>query len=360
MNNKPALKPVGKVQTVLGLIEAEDLGVTLTHEHCILDNSVWFIEPSRTSERLMARQPVSLENLWWVRYHPFSNLDNIQNLDEEMAISELSYFKQAGGVTVTDMSNIGYARDPLALASISRATGLNIIMGTGYYVEATYPSTWEPDEEKLAQGIVHDITAGVGDTGLRAGVMGQLGISWPMTEKEKITLRAEVRAQKLTGVAMKVSPGRSPDSAFEAIEVLKSAKADLSRVSIDHIDRTVRVHDTRVKLARTGCYLEYTLTGFEGWYPHRVVLAEGDPRKGHMPNDGDRVDEIMALIDEGFLNQVLLSMDISLKTLLRRYGGPGYAHILNNVVPLMRYKGMPEEHIHALLVENPNRFLQIT
>lgn len=350
-------KPVGKVQTVLGLIDAEDLGITLTHEHCLLDNSVWLLKPTRTSERIFVHQPVSLENLWWVRYHPFSNLDNVQLLDVELTISELTRFRRASGGTVVDMSNIGYSRDPLALASISRATGLNIIMGTGYYVEATYPPEWVPDEGKIIDQIVRDITVGVGNTGIRAGVMGQLGIVWPMTEKEKLTLRAEARAQKLTGVAMKISLGRSPDSAFEAIEVLERAGADLSRVSFDHVDRTIRVHETRVKLAKTGCYLEYSLFGLEGWYPHRIVLSEENPKRGHVPNDGDRIDEIMALIEEGFLNQILISHDHAWKTHLCRYGGPGYAHILHNVVPLMREKGMPEEHIRTLLVENPKQFL---
>ena len=77
-----------------------------------------------------------------------------------------------------------------------------------------------------------------------------------------------------------------------------------------------------------------------------------------MPNDAGRVNDIMALIDEGFLNQILISHDHCMKHRLWHYGGPGYSHILDNVVPLMREKGMPEEHIYTLLVENPRRLLQ--
>lgn len=353
-------KPAGKVQTVLGLIEAEDLGITLTHEHCLIDARCLYIEPSSTSERAFAYQPVSLENLWWVRYHPYSNLDNLQLYDEELAISELSYFKRAGGSTVVDMSNIGLGRDPLALTRISKATGLNIILGTGYYVEESQSPGWQADEEKITEEIVRDVTVGVGNTGVRAGVMGQLGMSLPMTDNEKVALRAAARAQKLTGVAMKICTGRSPNAAFEAIELLNAVGADLSRISFDHLDRTIRVHETLVKLAKTGCYLEYTLFGFEGWYPCRIVLSEENPVSGHIPNDADRIDEIKALIGEGFLKQILISQDHCWKTHLRRYGGPGHAHMLQNVVPLMREKGMPEEHIHTLLVENPKRLLQIT
>jgi phosphotriesterase-related protein len=353
-------RPVGKVQTVLGLIDADKLGMTLTHEHCFLDNSVLLLEPENICEKPFVDQPVSFENLWWVRYHPFSNRDNLRFLDEDLTVHELSRFKQAGGGAIVDMSNIGYSRDPLALASVSRSTGLNIVMGTGYYIEATYPPEWAPDEEKITRQIVHDITIGAGNTGIRAGVMGQLGLSWPMTENEKLTLRGEARAQKITGVAMKIASGRSPDSPFEAIEVLNGAGGDLRRISFDHIDKTIRRHETRVKLAKTGCFLEYSLFGFEGWWPHRIVLSEENPKRADIPNDAERVDEIMALIEEGFLGQLLVSHDHAWKTHLCRYGGPGYAHLLDNVVPLMQEKGMPEEHILALVVENPKRFLQIS
>ena len=138
-----------------------------------------------------------------------------------------------------------------------------------------------------------------------------------------------------------------------------SVGVDLSRVSIDHIDKTFRRHETRIRIARAGCYLEYSLFGFEGWWPLRIVESEENPKRADIINDAARIDEIMALIDEGFLNQLLVSHDHAWKTHLCRYGGPGYAHLLNNVVPLMREKGMPEEHIHALLVDNPKRFLQV-
>jgi len=348
----------GKVQTVLGTIDAEDLGVTLPHEHFLVDTAVRFREPKVPSEKFMAHQPVTMQNLGWIHYHPTSNLDNLQLLDEKVATSEASRYKIAGGDSVVDMTNIGLGRDPLALARISRATGLNIIMGSGYYVKETIPSEIKLTEEIITEEIVHDITVGVDNTGIRAGIIGEVGTEWPIRDIEKMSLRASAHAQKQTGAPMNIHCGNSPACPFEIIEVLDKAGADISRVVMSHIDIRIFDHDTRVQLAKAGCYLEYDCFSFEGWYQRRMVLSEDNPIKCDIPNDAERINQIMALINEGFVNQILISHDHCLKYRLWHYGGPGYAHILENVVPLMREKGMSEEHINTILIDNPKRLLQ--
>lgn len=350
---------VGKAQTVLGIIEADDLGIVLPHEHCLIDMSVWFQEPTAASEKVIASQSVGPENLWYVRYHPYSCRDNVQLLDEQLAIEELKRFKLHGGSTVVDVTNIGIGRDPLALTRISRATGLHIIMGSGYYVEKAQPTGIDMSEEMIAEDIVHDITIGVGNTGIRAGLIGEIGImGWPMQESERKSLRAAALAQKETGAPINVHPGNSPNSPLEVIEVLSSAGANISHVIMSHVERALPLHKDRVELAKTGCYLEWDTFSMEGWYPRRMVLSEDNPKKTDLPNDSQRVDQIADLIDEGFLNQILISHDHCIKHRLCRYGGPGYAHILQNVVPLlMREKGMPEEHINTLLLDNPKRIM---
>ena len=355
-------KLVGKAQTVLEAIDPGDLGITLTHEHCLIDMLFWFMEPSTATGKLVARQPLSYENLWFVRYHPFSNRDNVQLLDEGEAINELLYFKRAGGSSVVDMTNNGIGRDPLALARISRATGLNIIMGSGYYVRQIGAAGTMPTEEMVTEEIVRDITVGVGDTGIKAGVIGEIGTEWPMEEIDKIAVRAAAHAQKETGAPMTIHPGHSPNCPFEIIELLDKAGADLNRVVISHIESRLpgyQNHDARVRLAKTGCYIAYDTFSFEGWMPEhiRMVLSEDNPVKADMPNDAARINEIMVLVKEGFLNQILISHDHCWKSRLCRYGGPGYAHILDNVVPLMQQKGMTQEQIHTILIENPRRLL---
>ena len=349
----------GKVQTVLGLISPGDLGVTLPHEHCLVDASVWFEEPKVSNEKVLAYQPVSLETLGWIRYHPSNNLDNISLSDEEVAIKETLRYKYAGGNSLVDLTPIGLGRDPVALTRISRATGLNIIMGTGYYVRKAVPKEVELTEGFLADVMIRDILEGAGNTGIRAGIIGELGMEWPTGDWEKMALRAAAIAQKQTGAAINVHLGRSPNSPFDVIKILSKAGADISRVVLSHIERTVFVHDKLVELAKTGCYLEYDTFSIEGVGELvRMVLSEENPVKMCWPSDAQRIDQIISLINEGFLNQILISSDMCRKHRLWSYGGPGYAHILENVVPMMRERGMVEEHIHTLLVENPKRVLQ--
>lgn len=348
---------IGRVQTVLGLIEPEELGPTLTHEHCFIDNAPLAPEPTDEAAREYHNQPVSRENLWWVRYHPFGNLDNIRLLDEDLITSELVRLKAAGGGAVVDMTTMGYGQDPQGLVRLSQATGLHIVMGAGCYIESTYPPDIVLDEDWLTERFVGQITAGEG--GVRAGVLGQLGFSWPPRENERMVLRAAGRAQTMTGVALKVASGASPKLAFEALEILTGVGVEPDRISIDHVDKTFRLPETRLRLAETGCWIEYSLFGFEGWWPLRIVESEETGRKASIPSDAQRVDELIALIEAGYLDRLLVSHDHAWKTGLCRYGGPGYAHLLNNVVPLMRHKGMPEEHIQTLLVDNPGRFLRI-
>ena len=351
---------IGKVQTVLGPIDATELGITLHHEHFLVSSAVRFRAPEEASQRALALQPVSLENLGWIRYHPQSNLDNLQFLDEGLAVEEGLRFKRAGGSSVVDMTNIGIGRDPLALARISRGTGLNIVMGSGYYTEATIPQQMKPEltEDRMVETIVRDITEGVGKTGIRSGIIGEIGTEWPMSDFERMSLRAAARAQMETGAPINVHTGTSPSSPFEIVKVLEAAGADLTRVGISHVDSRIFDRGIAADLARTGVYLGYDSFSLEGWYERRTVLSEANPVKCDVPNDAWRLNDILALIADGFLSQVLISHDLCMKHRLWKWGGPGYAHILDNVVPLMHQRGFTQEQIDTILVQNPKRLMQ--
>ena len=173
-----------------------------------------------------------------------------------------------------------------------------------------------------------------------------------------MSLRAAARAQKETGAPINVHTGTSPASPFEIVKELEAAGADLSRVGISHVDSRIFDHGIAASLARTGVYLGYDSFSLEGWYERRTVLSEENPEKCDVPNDAGRLNEILALIADGFINQVLISHDLCMKHRLWKWGGPGYAHILENVVPLMREKGFSEEQVRAILVENPRRLMQ--
>ena len=344
---------VRKAQTVLGAIDAANLGVTLPHEHLWCDAKCTFIEPSEANEKALAYKPVSLENLSWLRYQPGKNIDNVSLLNEQVAINEAMLFKQTGGNTIVDVTPCNIDRNPKALASISRATGLNVIMGSGYYTAPSHSSEISSkSEEDIAEEIVRDITVGVGDSGIRAGIIGEIGGSWPLQDSERKVMRAATRAQRLTGAPVTIHPGFSPKSPFEIVEVLANAGADLNRVIISHLDVRIRDHRELCRLAETGCYIEYDAFAQEG---QAALFPTSDVFDA--PNDVQRIYEIRQMIDEGYLNQILISHDICQKTQLVCYGGWGYAHISNYMVPMMLSRGITKEQINAIMVENPKRLL---
>ena len=342
----------GKAQTVLGIVESADLGITLAHEHVLMDGSALYAEPAASSEKGRAFRPVDWDVLSWLRYHPFENIDNLRLLDEELMTREVALFAAAGGRTVVDQGNIGLGRDPDALARISRVTGLNIIMGSGYYtVNSLKPDVLSKSVDEIADEIIQDITEGVGLARIPAGLIGEIGTSWPMHDFEKKSLLAAVKAQKATGAPINVHPGRHPEGPMAAARILDDAGADMTRVAFSHIDGRVRTREGRLELAKLGCYLEYDLFGYEGHFPS---FPGTDPID--LPNDTTRIYEVRDLMEAGYLDQVLFSHDIVCKTKLVAYGGWGYAHISNYVVPMMLKRGISQDVIDTIMVVNPARF----
>jgi phosphotriesterase-related protein len=345
----PGPGPSGQAQTVLGPIAGEAMGITLPHEHLLIDFEVMFREPANGAERGLARQPVGLANLGWVRHNFSSNLDNLQLLDEAVARDEALLFKHAGGQTFVDPTNRGLARDPLALARVARATGLNIIMGSGYYVAAAHP----PDMDRrtaddIARELVTDLTEGVDGTGVRAGFIGEIGTTWPWTDNEKKVVRAAVAAQRETGAALMIHPGRHERLPLAIVDFIRKEGADLGRTIMCHIERTIADPAVLLELAATGVRLEYDLFGLEtSYYPYNPAFD--------MPNDGERMRQILFLIDRGHLGQILMSHDIAYKHCLTRWGGFGYHHLLVNVIPRLRAKGADDKVVQTLLIDNPRR-----
>jgi phosphotriesterase-related protein len=339
----------GQAQTVLGPIAGEAMGITLPHEHLLIDFEVMFREPANGSERGLARQPVSLANLGWVRHNFSSNLDNLQLLDERVARDEALLFKHAGGQTFVDPTNRGLARDPLALARVARATGLNIIMGSGYYVAAAHPPDMDRrSADDLTRELVTDLTEGVDGTGVRAGFIGEIGTTWPWTDNEKKVLRAAVAAQRETGAALMIHPGRHERLPLAIVELIRKEGADLARTIMCHVERTIADPGVLLELAATSVRLEYDLFGLEtSYYPYNPAFD--------MPNDGERMRQILFLIERGHLGQILMSHDIAYKHCLTKWGGFGYHHLLVNVIPRLRAKGADDKIVQTLLIDNPRR-----
>jgi phosphotriesterase-related protein len=129
------------------------------------------------------------------------------------------------------------------------------------------------------------------------------------------------------------------------------AGADLARVIVSHVDRTLFSIDDMQRVADTGVVLEFDFFGIESaYYP----FADVD-----LPNDGQRVRSIGELVRRGYVAQIVVSQDICTRTRLRRYGGHGYAHLLENAVPLMRRRGLGDDDIDQIIVRTPRRLLTL-
>ena len=205
-------------------------------------------------------------------------------------------------------------------------------------------------EEEIVEEIVSEILVGFENTGIRAGIIGEIGCSSPLQEREKKSLRAAARAQQRSGAGITIHPGRHESSPMEIIRILEAAGADPSRVIMGHIDRTGYLPATVREFAKTGCYIEYDLFGSNPFYPLRFGVFK-------RPCDRERIEQIKDLIDDGYLNRILLSQDVCLKTKLVKYGGTGYGHILCNILPQMRAREITDVQIHTMMVENPRRLL---
>ncbi len=340
----------GLIQTVLGPVPPSELGPTTTHEHLYIDFSFMYRPAQDTPSPNLADVPITLENLGWIRRNYYSNRANLQLMDLDTTIEEVRRYSDVGGGAIVDATTAQIGRKPDALVRISRESGVHIIMGTGFYVGATHPEDMdERSVEDLAREIIGDIVEGVDDSGIKAGVIGEVGCTWPLTPNERKSLLAAAIAQGETGAAILVHPGRHPDAPLEILELLSNGGADISRVIMGHLDRTVFEFGALQGIAASGCYLEWDLFGNEGsYYP----LAELD-----MPSDAQRLDFIQRAADAGYADRIVMGHDIATKHRLVRYGGHGYGHILENIVPKMRRKGFSEDTIRAITVENPARIL---
>lgn len=300
----------GKVTTVLGEIEAEDVGITLTHDHILVDG-------------------------WGLRQLYEAILD-----DEQIALAELVRFREAGGRTICDPTNIGLGRDPEALARLSRASGVNIVMGAGWYREMVYPPEITTTSTAiLADILVREVTEGVDGTGIRPGFIGEIG-----TERGHITphaervFRAAGRAHVRTGVPILTHTTHWGELALEQLDLLAEEGVRPEAVIISHLgDRKGVEH--MLPIADRGAWINIDNLAFiNGYAPLEF-----------------RIDNIVEMCRRGLAERVMLSNDICELGQLAAYGGVGYDNVITNVIPLLKLRGVPDVDIHQMTVVNPGQ-----
>ncbi len=296
------------IQTVLGEISPAELGFVLPHEHVFLDV-----------------------------YEITMNSHLILN-DPRVARYELAFFREEGGDTIVDQTVAGLHPDPVALRQVAEDVGINIIAGTGFYWEKFHPP-WLRDmsDGDIVDLLIGDLTKGFAGTDIRAGIIGEIGTHHRrISPAEERVIRACAIAQRETGVPISTH-ALFTRIGLEQARLFEEAGADLDKLVIGHVDTTPDV-DYHTELLRAGVWIAYD------------AIGQLDKQ-----SDEKRADAVVQLIEDGHRDRLLLSSDVGKRGALRSYGGPGYDHVITGFLPLLRRRGIGEEDIRALTVDNPRR-----
>lgn len=337
----------GQVMTVRGPVAATDLGITLMHEHLLNDCRCWWNKPQDKRRSNLACEPVNPGILGELRMDPFVNLDNCRLDDERLAVAELMPAADLGCRTLVDPTCRGIGRDARALVRIAEGSGLNIIMGGGYYLQASHPPELSRmDADAIADEILRDAHEGVEGSGVRIGLIGEIGISADFTAAEEKSLRGAARAARRSGLPLMVHLPGWFRVAHRVLDITEAEGADPAHTVLCHMNPSFADADYQMSLARRGAFIEYDMIGMDFFYADQGVQC---------PSDEDNARAIAGLIEAGFVGNILLSQDVFLKMMLTRYGGFGYAYLLRHFVPRLKRHGVGQKAVDAMLVDNPRR-----
>jgi predicted metal-dependent phosphotriesterase family hydrolase len=296
--------------TVLGPVAVGELGHVQVHEHLLLDSN---------------RAPF------------VGDLDKLLN-HRDLAVAELAHYEQAGGGTLVEVTTPDLGRDAPGLRQIALESGVHIVMGCGFYREPYYPEWIDSvSTGELARYLVDEIAFGVDETGIRPGVIGEIGShrSWVSAREERV-FRAAGRAQRVTGLGLMTHT--PPGAAAQHLALLGEEGADLRRIAVGHADTWLDL-DYHRQILEQGCFVSFDHIGMR-IYP-----------------DDWRARHLVALLHEGYTSQILLSTDIYSRSRLKAWGGDGYPCLIETFLPRLRELAVSDDMIHEITIVNPARFL---
>ena len=308
------------VMTVAGPVPASELGFTLPHEHtrCVL----WHIP-----------------NRW--DYWELSG-------EEELILPELARFRDAGGTCLADLTLREIGRDPARLRRLAEASGLAIVMGCGWYRQSYYPVEALIDRrsvQSLADELVREFEEGADGTGVRPGIIGEIGCDKPwLSAQEERVFRAVAHASRATGMAV-ITHAVMSDVGLAELAVMEDAGVDPGRVVIGHADSYPDLGHY-LRIFERGASIEFDFLG---------MSFTPQERKGELR----LVPILLELLARGHADRVLLSQDVCHNEQLTYYGGNGYAYIAERFLPRLRDAGVGEAEIRQMTVENPRRVLAL-
>ncbi|MBE6910952.1 MAG: hypothetical protein E7473_00325 [Ruminococcaceae bacterium] len=342
-----------KIETVLGPVDSDKLGVIAPHEHFFIDTTFEAQTPNTEEEKILFKQPVGINNIDVLRRNPFLVRDNMVVDDMETIVYEVNRFKKAGGNTIVDLTNIGIKRDLKRIQEVSRRTGVNVIAGCGLYTGLTIPKPYsEMNSDELARWMIKEIKEGDEETGIKPGVIGEIGTSETVEPLEAISLRAVAWANLETKLPIYIHTYPWSRASLDAIKILTAEGVRPDQICICHLD--VEFDTEYLNLVfDTGAYAMFDNFGKEYYFTAKDAVFSGGP----FETDLDRVRMIIRMIKEGHTDRLMLATDVCLKSLLHSFGGWSFDHIFTNIVPMMENEGISLEDIDTIINKNPLEFI---
>ncbi|MGZ6372779.1 MAG: phosphotriesterase family protein [Candidatus Limnocylindria bacterium] len=308
-----------RIVTVTGPIPPERIGFTLSHEHTSC-------RPELAATR--------------------SELTDF-TFDAELMTGELHDFRRRGGSCLVDLSSVGLGRDPIWLRSLATRSGVYVVMGAGWYRESFYPPDAAVDRrtvDQLADEIVAEFSNGVAGTGVRPGIIGEIGTdhAWVSPREERVH-RAVARAARETGLAI-VTHSLHSQVGLAQLRIFEEEGADPERVVIGHADSVLDL-DYHLALLDRGVSLSFDQLGRPGEYAAAY--------------EAQLVELIVELLERGFANRIVLSQDVCSNAQLRAYGGTCFSYVAQHFLPHLRTAAVGEGEIATITIDNPRRILTV-
>lgn len=301
-----------KVRTVLGDIDANELGFTMAHEH-ILTN------PQGSGSK--AEQGHRLDSV-------------------EKAIQMLDEFKAIDGGCIIETTPKSWGRNTLGMVEASQASGVHVVACTGYICEEHGLMTEEVSDlsiNEVADIMIQEITEGMDGTDVKAGWVKGGTAYMHITPNEEKVIRAACRAATETGVCFHTHT-TSGTMGIEQTEIAQSEGFDMERMIIAHVDRLPDLWYHR-KLLQTGAYIIYDGPGKAKYYP-----------------DSMRIELLRQLVADGYQEKIMLSNDMGRRTHHKVYGyGPGFNWIKERFLPRLLEEGFKQETLDHFMIYNPAR-----
>ena len=310
-----AARPARPVVTVRGPVDPAALGVTLVHEHVLVD----FVGADKVDRRRYDAEEV-------VR----------------TALPHLVALKERGARTLVECTPAWLGRDPALLRQLSEASGLHIVTNTGYYGAAQHKylpaHAYEESAERLADRWTAEWHDGIEGTGIRPGFIKTGVDAGALSPVDRKLVTAAALCHRRTGLRIHCHTGDGR-AAMDILSVLAQQRVSPNAFVWVHAqnEKDGALHR---RAARAGAWIE--LDG----------IAE-ESRDAH-------VSAVSALVRAGQLRRTLISQDSG----WYHVGEPGggrfrpYTYLFDGFLPALRGAGLTERDVRTLLVENPARLFR--